>query len=68
MKMENYNVLKYILLIAILLGAFLIAEPIAYAKDSSYKEYDIKAAFIYNFMKFVSWAVFSLKKSQLIIR
>lgn len=55
MKIGNYNLLKYIILLAVLLGLFLAAAPLTYAKDSSYKEYDIKAAFIYNFMKFVSW-------------
>ena len=56
MKTGKYNLLKYILLTAVLLGVFLVADPLDAADGSSYKEYNIKAAFIYNFMKFVSWS------------
>lgn len=54
-KAGNDNLLKYTLLIVVLIGILLGMIPVAYAAGSSYKEYDIKAAFIYNFMKFVSW-------------
>lgn len=56
MKTGNNKLLKYVLLIAVLLGVFLGTGQTVRAAGSSYKEYDIKAAFIYNFMKFVSWA------------
>jgi hypothetical protein len=52
-KAERGKIIRIFLLI--LLCASWFTCSVYAASKSSYKEYEIKAAFIYNFMKFVSW-------------
>jgi len=39
----------------VLLACLLVADAYPESKSAQYKEYEIKAAFIYNFLKFVDW-------------
>ncbi len=52
MSFKPYNIITLFLLVVILAGA-VIAEEGATSRDNL--EYKIKAAFIYNFIKFVDW-------------
>ncbi len=60
--------LRFLLLLTALAG--LVLTPLqTYADKNSLQEYDIKAAFIYNFAKYVSWPekTFTFKKEPLIL-
>lgn len=48
---------KKLLLIAILLslGCLFVSDVYPESKSAQYQEYEVKAAFIYNFLKFVDW-------------
>ena len=41
--------------LVILLGCLLVSEVRPNSRETQYKEYQIKAAFLYNFLKFVDW-------------
>jgi hypothetical protein len=41
--------------VLVLLACLLAADAYPESKSAQYKEYEIKAAFIYNFLKFVDW-------------
>ena len=42
-------------LFLVLLGCFLVSDAYPESKSAQYKEYEVKAAFMYNFLKFVDW-------------
>jgi hypothetical protein len=48
---------KKLLLIAILLslGCLLVTDVYPETKSAQYQEYEVKAAFLYNFLKFIDW-------------
>ena len=41
--------------ILVLLGCLLVADAYPESKSAQYKEYEVKAAFMYNFLKFIDW-------------
>ena len=49
---------------ALLIGALAVLTTAAYAQRASSREYAIKAAFIYNFAKFVDWPAQALPESK----
>jgi bifunctional DNA-binding transcriptional regulator/antitoxin component of YhaV-PrlF toxin-antitoxin module len=42
-------------LFLVLLGCLLVSDVYPESKSAQYKEYEVKAAFMYNFLKFVDW-------------
>jgi hypothetical protein len=53
----NLHSVLLLLVLCVCLGLGLIVTPMAHADTSSakYKEYEVKAAFIFNFLKFIDW-------------
>jgi len=46
---------KLLTVILIVVLGQAIASPLSYCQNQTYAEYDLKAAFIYNFTKFIEW-------------
>jgi hypothetical protein len=46
---------RSIAMVFVLFGCLLISDVQSSTQSSQYKEYEVKAAFIYNFLKFVDW-------------
>jgi len=44
-----------IALVLMFLGSFTVSEGYSATQSAQYKEYEVKAAFMYNFLKFVDW-------------
>ncbi len=53
--------------ILVLLGCLLISDVQSSTQSAQYKEYEVKAAFIYNFLKFVDWPEEKMTDSKEII-
>ena len=55
--------------VLVLLGCLLISDVYPESQSAQYKEYEVKAAFMYNFLKFVDWPEEKTAKtgSQIII-
>jgi len=46
---------RLIVQVLVLLACLLVADAYPESKSAQYKEYEVKAAFMYNFLKFVDW-------------
>src|SRR4030067_1750304 len=60
--MEKYLQKVFSLLIAVMLCVVLCAQSNIFAQDQKPSEYQVKAAFLYNFTKFVEWPTTDTKE------
>jgi hypothetical protein len=51
-------------LVLVLLGCLLISDVYPESQSAQYKEYEVKAAFMYNFLKFIDWPEDKVKSSN----
>jgi hypothetical protein len=67
--MRTFKKIKYCQLITLLLGILLINTLCNKSYSQSFTEYEVKAAYIYNFAKFVEWpdSIFPTKSSPIIL-
>ncbi len=56
--------LKYILIICVSVFGLASSVQTGYSEESEYSEFDIKAAFLYNFARFVDWPEDVLEESD----
>jgi hypothetical protein len=59
----------FIAMVFIFLGYFTVSEGSSSTQSAQYKEYEVKAAFMYNFLKFIDWPEEKMAKggNQIII-
>ena len=53
--------------VLVLLGCLLTSDVYPESQSAQYKEYEVKAAFMYNFLKFVDWPEEKTAKKEYII-